>query len=119
MDVYIQHLVGSNSDTQPDSDVLLQSTLSIATVSELSQELGRRLDNSKEAILHTLRDNPNVYERAVAETDKAQMAISGLLRGVDDMQALLGDERSGIHARLVDATENEARLRGQLQENGA
>ncbi|KAJ2403591.1 hypothetical protein GGF41_007364 [Coemansia sp. RSA 2531] len=47
MDVYIQHLVGSNSDTQPDSDVLLQSTLSIATVSELSQELGRRLDNSK------------------------------------------------------------------------
>ncbi|KAJ2333274.1 hypothetical protein GGH92_008666, partial [Coemansia sp. RSA 2673] len=72
-----------------------------------------------EAILHTLRDNPNVYERAVAETDKAQMAISGLLRGVDDMQALLGDERSGIHARLVDATENEARLRGQLQENGA
>ncbi|KAJ2056331.1 Centromere/kinetochore protein zw10 [Coemansia sp. S146] len=119
MDVYIQHLISGSSDTQSDNDVFLQSTLSIATVNELSQELERRLDSSKEAILHTLRDNPDVYERAIPETDKAQLAISGLLRGVDDMQALLGDEKSGIHARLVDATENEARLRGQLQENGA
>ncbi|KAJ2862023.1 Centromere/kinetochore protein zw10 [Coemansia aciculifera] len=119
MDAYIQHLTGGSSDTQSDSDVLLQSTLSIAAVNELSQELERRLDNSKEAILHTLHGNPDVYERAIAETDKAQLTISGLLRGVDDMQALLGDEKSGIHARLVDATENEARLREQLQENGA
>ncbi|KAJ2833678.1 Centromere/kinetochore protein zw10 [Coemansia furcata] len=119
MDVYIQHLVGdSNSDTL-NNDAPLKSTLDIATISDLSRELGRRLDTSKEALLHTLRKNHDVYERAVAETDKAQTTISDLLRGVDDMQALLGDEQSGIHARLADATESEARLRGQLQANGA
>ncbi|KAJ2696295.1 Centromere/kinetochore protein zw10 [Coemansia sp. IMI 209128] len=103
MDVYIQHLTGGSN----------------TTVTELSRELGRRLDTSKEAILRTLCENDRVYERAIAEADKAQLEISELLRGVDDMQALLGDERSGIHARLVNATENETRLRVQLQDNSA
>ncbi|KAJ2741440.1 ribosome biogenesis protein ytm1 [Coemansia sp. BCRC 34301] len=119
MDGYIQHLVGGNRDAHSDSDALLQSTLSLATVTELSQELGRRLDTSKAAIMRTLQENRDTYEHAISEADKAQSTIAELLRGVDDMQALLGDERSGIHARLVDATENEARLRSQMLENGA
>ncbi|KAJ2626806.1 hypothetical protein GGF44_004910, partial [Coemansia sp. RSA 1694] len=72
-----------------------------------------------EAIVRTLHDKRDTFARAVAEADRAQEAIGELLRGVDDMQALLGDERSGIHARLADAAESEARLRNQLRENGA
>ncbi|KAJ2504182.1 Centromere/kinetochore protein zw10, partial [Coemansia sp. RSA 2052] len=69
--------------------------------------------------MRTLHDKRDTFARAVAEADRAQEAIGELLRGVDDMQALLGDERSGIHARLADAAESEARLRNQLRENGA
>ncbi|KAJ2475339.1 ribosome biogenesis protein ytm1, partial [Coemansia sp. RSA 2320] len=66
-----------------------------------------------------LRNSAVPYERAVAAAATAQASIATLLQGVDDMQALLGDEQSGIAARLARAEANEARVRSHLRENAA
>ncbi|KAJ1797871.1 hypothetical protein LPJ75_006961, partial [Coemansia sp. RSA 2598] len=120
MDVYASYLTNGNQGidkTNSSQDPGVPLTLD--TAQQLSAELEQRINQSKHNILKAISNNSKVYEEAVVQASRAQKTIAELLGGVDGLQAMLGDEESGIQARLVLARRNEQLVREQRAASSA
>ncbi|KAJ2402447.1 ribosome biogenesis protein ytm1 [Coemansia sp. RSA 2559] len=101
------------------ADALLESELTLDVAQQLSAELDGRLQRCKTELRQSLLDNYSTYSTAVDEADRAQESIAQLLHGVDELQAMFGDEETGIRARVIDAIEAEAQVRRRVEDNSA
>ncbi|KAJ2716363.1 ribosome biogenesis protein ytm1 [Coemansia spiralis] len=98
---------------------IADSELGLGAAQQLSQALEQRLGACKAEIQRQLDNNRNAYAEAVAEVNRAQTAVDTLLGGVDDLQALVGDDETGAGARLAAARCEETQVAEQLRDNGS
>ncbi|KAJ2775257.1 ribosome biogenesis protein ytm1 [Coemansia nantahalensis] len=98
---------------------LADSELGLGAARQLSQALEQRLDACRAEIQRQLDDNREAYAAAVAEVSRAQDTADLLLHGIDDMQALVGDDETGAGARLAAARHAEAQAVQQMNDSGS
>ncbi|KAJ1733867.1 ribosome biogenesis protein ytm1 [Coemansia sp. Benny D160-2] len=118
MDVLVSRILESDSHSSQSTDGLLESELTLDVAQKLSTELNTRLRQCKTELKQSLVDNHDTYTTAADEVERAQESITQLLHGVDELQAMFGDEETGIRARVIEAMEKEAHARKQIQDNG-
>ncbi|KAJ1731342.1 hypothetical protein LPJ61_002579, partial [Coemansia biformis] len=117
MDECIAQLASGTLGSAVAAGDVADTELDLGAARQLSQALERRLDTCKAEMQKCLSDNRATYTAAVTDAAKAQDAIEQLLQGVDDLQALLGDDETGIGAQLAAARGCEARVGAQLRSN--
>ncbi|KAJ2662015.1 Centromere/kinetochore protein zw10 [Coemansia sp. RSA 1200] len=117
MDVLVSRILESDTHSPQSTDALLESELTLDVAQKLSTELNTRLRQCKTELKQSLIDNRDTYTAAVDEVERAQESITQLLHGVDELQAMFGDEETGIRARVIEAIEREAQARKQIQDN--
>ncbi|KAJ1796698.1 ribosome biogenesis protein ytm1 [Coemansia sp. RSA 2399] len=119
MDAFVVKILETDAHSLQSADALLESELTLDVAQQLSAELDGRLRRCKAELRQSLVDNHSTYTAASNEAERAQESIAQLLHGVDELQAMFGDEETGIHARVIDAMEAEAQARRQVEENSA
>ncbi|KAJ1769315.1 ribosome biogenesis protein ytm1 [Coemansia sp. RSA 1813] len=119
MDVFVAKILEADAHSLHSTDALIESELTLDVAQQLSAELDARLKLCKAELRQSLVDNYGTYISASDEVERAQKSIAQLLHGVDELQAMFGDEETGIRARVIDAMEEEARARKQVEGNSA
>ncbi|KAJ2553962.1 ribosome biogenesis protein ytm1 [Coemansia sp. RSA 1933] len=119
MDAYVAKILEAEAHSLQSADALLDTELTLDVAQQLSAELDGRLRQSKEALKQRLLDSHATYMTASDEVGRAKESIAQLLHGVDELQAMFGDEETGIRARVIDAQMAEAQARKLVDDSGA